>query len=347
MQIIEKRVKDLIPYAKNPRKNDDAVQYVKNSILEFGFRIPIIIDASGVIVAGHTRLKAAKEIGMETVPCIVADDLTPEQIKAFRLADNKVAEKAEWDFDLLDDEISELSELFDFSDFGFDFVDADFEHEQNKEETRERVRNILNLETAQYAGVGPYDIPQINPVYDMPEIREWIGFNYCLSDDNPEGKGVHFFVDDYQFERVWNEPERYLSILLRYDAVLAPDFSPYGDMPMATQIYNHYRKHWCARYWQDHGVTVIPTIRASTDERSLDWYLDGEPQNGIVAISAMWTKSEEEQRYFIDREYKGMMDKLNPSKILIYGGHIDDQLYGNIEHINTFFEQRFRNGEEE
>ena len=91
MEIINRKVKDLIPYDKNPRKNDEAVKYVKASIEQFGFKVPIVIDAAGVIVAGHTRLKAAKELGMEEVPCIVADDLTPEQIKAFRLADNMTA----------------------------------------------------------------------------------------------------------------------------------------------------------------------------------------------------------------------------------------------------------------
>lgn len=98
-------IESLKPYENNPRKNDDAVRYVMNSIKEFGFKVPIIITKDKEIVAGHTRLKAAKRLKLETVPCIVADDLTPEQIKAFRLADNKVAEFAEWDFDVLSEEL--------------------------------------------------------------------------------------------------------------------------------------------------------------------------------------------------------------------------------------------------
>ena len=108
MEIINRKVKDLIPYDKNPRKNDEAVKYVKASIEQFGFKVPIVIDADGVIVAGHTRLKAAKELGMEEVPCIVADDLTPEQIKAYRLADNMTASKSEWDIELLNTELLDL-----------------------------------------------------------------------------------------------------------------------------------------------------------------------------------------------------------------------------------------------
>lgn len=88
MEIVNRKVKELIPYEKNPRKNDEAVKYVKASIEQFGFKVPIVIDANNIIVAGHTRLKAAKELGMKEVPCIVADDLTPEQVRAFRLADN-------------------------------------------------------------------------------------------------------------------------------------------------------------------------------------------------------------------------------------------------------------------
>lgn len=104
MQIVELNIEVLKPYEKNPRKNDDAVEYVANSIKEFGFKVPIVIDKDNVIVAGHTRYKAAKRLNIKKVPCIIADDLTPEQIKAYRLADNKVAEKAEWDFDLLNGE---------------------------------------------------------------------------------------------------------------------------------------------------------------------------------------------------------------------------------------------------
>ena len=119
-QITLKSLDEVRPYANNPRKNDDAVEYVVNSIKEFGFKVPIIIDGSGEIVAGHTRYKAAKQLGMDEIPCIVADDLTEEQIKAFRLADNKVAEAAEWDFDLLSEELDDIVDI-DMEAFGFDF----------------------------------------------------------------------------------------------------------------------------------------------------------------------------------------------------------------------------------
>lgn len=120
MEIVNKKLSEIKPYEKNPRKNDDAVKYVAKSIEEFGFKVPIVIDRSGVIVAGHTRYKAASSLGMKEVPCIIADDLTDEQIKAFRLADNKVGEIAEWDDSLLGDELDGIFDL-DMGDFGFVF----------------------------------------------------------------------------------------------------------------------------------------------------------------------------------------------------------------------------------
>ena len=118
MQIIEKKLIELRPYANNPRKNDGAVNAVAASIKAFGFKVPIVITTDGEIVAGHTRLKAAQKLKIKTVPCVVADDLTPEQVKAFRLADNKTAEFAEWDFEKLDLELSEID--LDMTPFGFD-----------------------------------------------------------------------------------------------------------------------------------------------------------------------------------------------------------------------------------
>lgn len=135
--IIMLPVPEVRPYEKNPRKNAEAVKYVKASIEKFGFKQPIIVDSNRVIIAGHTRLEAAKSLGMAEVPCIVADDLTDAQVKALRLADNKVAEFAEWDLDLLGGELGELAEIsdIDMGDFGFDDnLEMDDEEENGTEE---------------------------------------------------------------------------------------------------------------------------------------------------------------------------------------------------------------------
>ena len=118
-EITLKKLDEIKPYDKNPRGNNEAaVQLVSNSIKEFGFKVPIVIDKAGVIVCGHARYKAAQLLGLSEVPCIVADDLTPAQVKAYRLADNKVAEAAQWDFEKLADELAGMAD-FDMADFGF------------------------------------------------------------------------------------------------------------------------------------------------------------------------------------------------------------------------------------
>ena len=131
MTIQEILIDDLKPYENNPRKNDSAVEAVKKSIQQFGFKEPIVIDKDNVIVCGHTRLKAAKLLGLEKIPCVIADDLTPEQIKAFRLIDNKTAELAEWDFEKLENELSNI-EIPDFDISEFDFGIKNFSEETFK-----------------------------------------------------------------------------------------------------------------------------------------------------------------------------------------------------------------------
>lgn len=120
MKIVEKRLDEIRPYEKNPRRNDDAVDYVANSIREFGWKQPIVIDKDGVIIVGHTRYKAAQQLGLDRVPCLVAEDLSPEQVKAYRLADNKVADFSVWDNKLLLEELDELSRIADDLFTGFD-----------------------------------------------------------------------------------------------------------------------------------------------------------------------------------------------------------------------------------
>lgn len=136
-------IDDIKPYKNNPRLNEDAIPYVMNSIKEFGFKNPIILDKNNVIVAGHTRLESAKRLDMKEAPVIYADDLTEEQIKAFRLADNKVAEKSLWDYTKLDEELDSILDI-DMSMFNFDNIeetnlDDFFEDNDNKKEKESKL----------------------------------------------------------------------------------------------------------------------------------------------------------------------------------------------------------------
>lgn len=132
------------------------------------------------------------------------------------------------------------------------------------------------------------------------------------------GKGVHCYVDDYQFARLWNRPDDYIPMLREFGAVCTPDFSQYTDMPVAMRIYNHYRKHWLGAYWQSNGIHVIPTICWS-DQSSFAWCFDGEPENGIISISSVGTQKNKTERDAFAAGCREAIKRLNPSEILWYG----------------------------
>lgn len=143
MELFNKKISEIRPYENNPRDNSKAIDAVAASIREFGFKVPIVIDKNGVIVAGHTRYEASKKLGLEEVPCVIADDLTDEQVKAFRLADNKTAELASWNPELLEVEMSAI-ESIDMTEFGFiepekaEAVEDDFDIKPPEEPTAQR-----------------------------------------------------------------------------------------------------------------------------------------------------------------------------------------------------------------
>ena len=126
LQVKEIALSELKMYENNPRNNDQAVDQVAESIREFGFKVPMVVDKDNVIVCGHTRYKACLKLGIETVPCVIADDLTPDQIKAFRLADNKTGELATWDWDMLQEELKEIENI-DMTGFGFELPELEAE----------------------------------------------------------------------------------------------------------------------------------------------------------------------------------------------------------------------------
>ena len=198
-----------------------------------------------------------------------------------------------------------------------------------KNQTRFLEQNILNLAYAQFKGVGDFDIPELDPIHidNLADIPLQ-GFNFALKEKHPEKIGVHFFLHDYQFERVWKYPDRYVDVLKKFAFVLSPDFSPYADMPKALQIYNLYRNRWCGRYWQECGIKVIPTFTmGDTDLFSV--FCTGIPQHSTIAISTMgegrWGGYKEIRAW-----WDAIMYKLKPETVLLYGKDISNELSGNI-----------------
>lgn len=143
MKIVEKSIDEIYPYENNPRFNERAVEPLAKSIVRFGFKQPIVIDKNNVIVCGHTRLKAAQKIGLKTVPCVIADDLTESQIKAYRLVDNKINELSTWNMELLSIELEDINNDENMLDFGFADIKIDtpidLENEKPLKEQKQKV----------------------------------------------------------------------------------------------------------------------------------------------------------------------------------------------------------------
>lgn len=196
-------------------------------------------------------------------------------------------------------------------------------------------RNYENVNKATFEGVGVYQIPQIQAThYDS---CEFIGFNYARSEKDKNNKGVHFFLDDYQFNRLWTNIDQYISLLSQFKYVLSPDFSMYTDFPKALQIYNHYRKHWIGAYLQEAGVNVIPTIAWSTPD-SFEWCFDGEPKGGCVAVSSVGCMKSKKSKELFVLGYREMVKRLEPTQIVFYGS-VPDECIGNIVRVKQFSEK--------
>jgi len=318
MKVKEIEIEKLIPYENNPRHNDNAVEAVANSIREFGFQQPIVVDKNMVVVAGHTRLKGAQTLGLKTVPIVVADGLTDEQIRAYRLADNKVGELATWDTKTLEIELGAI-EGIDMEDFGFELPDLDDTDDGYYGDAREATANHYNMDYIDESRLdGKWGMPIIMPTQHIPQ--DLISFNYVLS-TNEFDKGVHFYIDDYQFERIWTRPEFYIKKLMEYDCVLTPDFSLYTEMPLAMQVWNVYRSRLIGQMMQDRGIKVIPTLSWCRPD-SYEFCFDGLSKGGVVSVSTIGVKRQESAN---DLWFMGMdeaMKRLEPSAVVVYGGDI-------------------------
>ncbi len=193
MNILTLSLNEIHPYGKNPRKNDKAVDAVAESIRQYGFLVPLVISKEYEIIAGHTRYKAARKLGLAKVPCVIADELTEEQIKAFRLVDNKVGELAEWDVDLLPLELADIAQ--DLSPFGFEAISEDefgekFTLDSGEKKPYQQISLTLHDKQAELILVC------IDYVHAHGEVKETFG------NENHKGNGV------YEVVRQWAEQRK-------------------------------------------------------------------------------------------------------------------------------------------
>ena len=325
------KIDKLKPYENNARThNEKQIEKIAKSIKEFGFINPVIVDKDYGIIAGHGRVLGALELGMTEVPCIFVEDLTEEQKRAYIIADNKLALDAGWDYDLLKIEIEELNDLdFDVSLTGFD-LDIIYDEEGYYGDERERTNDKYNLDIASESETTNdfWQMPIINNDGYIP--KDLIGFNYAKT-SKAKNVGVHFYIDDYQFERVWNAPEKYVDILAQYDCILSPDFSLYMDMPMPMKIWNIYRSRQIGAYYQSKGIKVIPTV-SWAEKETFSFCFQGIPKGSIVSVSTIGVKQDSDALEVWKDGMREMIQAIEPTTILVYGGKLDFD-YGDIEVI--------------
>lgn len=212
----------------------------------------------------------------------------------------------------------------------------------------EKSRGNENLFNGIFNGVGDFDIPEVQ-AYNGEIPKQFISFNYAKTEKNTKHKGVHFFLDDYQFIRTWSTPNKYIDLFKRFGVICSPDFSLYVDYPRALQIYNHYRKQYLSAYYQMNGIQVIPTACWS-DELSFDWCFDGMPKHSIIAVANTGCVHGEYQQALFKNGYYEMLERLEPTKILFFGNIPDylqdDELLVSIGNSHERFEKFDKDNEE-
>lgn len=301
---------------KHPRKQ---IEQIKKSITDYGFNDPIALW-HGEIVEGHGRYLAAKELHLNTVPVMKLDYLTDEQRKAYGLIHNKLTMSSGFDIKLLEVELDNLQSI-EMEQYGFDLPDTKELELSYYGDERERTNRAYNLDLVHNTELtdGFWQMPIIHCDNFVPE--QLIGFNYAKT-NNDKNVGVHFYIDDYQFERVWNYPEKYVDTLLNYDCILSPDFSLYIDMPTPMKIWNVYRSRQIGAYYQSQGIKVIPTVSWAEAE-SFEYCFRGISKGSIVSVSTIGVKGDSEALTVWREGMDEMIKQIEPSQILLYGGALD------------------------
>lgn len=327
MNIEKININLIVPYKRNAKRHPKKqIERIKQSILEFGFNDPLAVDENNVIIEGHGRYEALKQLGYKNVECIRLTNLTEEQKKSYILIHNKLNMETGFDDEILAKELDSITD-FNMENFGFN-IDLSIDN-LFKENERHRTNDTYNLDIIdEIKTEGLYQMPVIRNDNYIPE--DIIGFNYAKT-SKEKNVGIHFYLDDYQFERVWNKPEDYIEILKQYKCIFSPDFSLYMDMPIAMKIWNTYRSRLIGQYYQQQGIKVIPTI-SWAEKETFKFCFDGIPEGSIVSISTIGVKKNKEALKIWKAGVDDLIKRIKPSTILIYGGKLDYD-YGDIHVI--------------
>lgn len=181
-------------------------------------------------------------------------------------------------------------------------------------------RDLENLKKSSFLMLqneGRYQIPCIKGQIQC-NCMQWIGFNYAKACKDTQNTGVHFFVDDYQFERIWTRPAIYAQMLSRYSWVLSPDYSMFTNMPLAMQLWKHYQKQWFGAFCESEGIKVIPTLCWS-DDRSFEFCFDGIPKESVVAVSSVGCMNDMQATEKFISGFNKAIDVLEPTQVMLWG----------------------------
>ena len=190
------------------------------------------------------------------------------------------------------------------------------------------MRGLLNTNLSLYQTDNYFDFPELSPVSDYP-AADYLDFDTARTyrRNDKSDKAIHFFIDDYKFNCIWEKPNRYLEFLKQFKYLIMPDFSLYYDYPVALQIFNKYRNHWLSRFWSDNGITVIPSISFSLPVH-FDWSILGYPKQSVIAFSDLGIAKGTSYKDILEKSFRTMCNELDPIKIIYFT---------RSEHINYDF----------
>ena len=328
MKIETINLDDLKLYEDNAKRHPKKqIEHIKQSIKDHNYNIPITIDENNMILCGHGRYQALKELGYKKVDVIrLTHFKNMEEKIAFMVAENHTNMETGFDDDKLYKNLTDIGKAIDMSSYGIN-LDKAFDN-LFKENARHMTNDKYNLDLVDFD-------TSTDDFWQMPIIENdgfipdsLIGFNYAKS-NKEKNVGIHFYIDDYQFERLWNNPEEYIDILKEYECILSPDFSLYMDMPMPMKIWNIYRSRQIGQYYQQQGINVIPTI-SWAERETFEFCFKGIPKGSIVSISTIGVKKNKDALEIWKNGVDAMIAEIQPSAILVYGGELDYD-YGDIE----------------
>lgn len=311
----------------NPRTiSPRELEKLKKSIEKFGDFGVIVINENNQVLSGNQRISVMRDMNLQVpVLCKRLVGYSLSEQKAINIRANKAAGK--FDNVEINKWLEDIKvEIEDITVTGFEIPSIITDDIKEKKESIGE-----NLDKLVFNGAGKYDIPKM--LKQNTDVSGLISFESCAY-SNEKGKTVHFFMHDHKFSKTWNNPEKYRALFQKFNGILSPAFNLPLDMPIALQVYNTYRNRWLARFYQEKDISVIPSIVWS-NENSYDFCFDGIELGQVVAINSAGVNKNEYAKNIFIHGFNAMIERLKPSKIIIYGDELKE-LTGNIIYINDF-----------